>query len=130
MALVLTSCAHGRVGPLPTISNPKDAGSLVIIRPSRLLVAASAFKVTVDGAEVGAVGNGEHLTIPVPAGERIIGVVLTHQWFAREYIQALAVAPGATYHFLLKAGYGADTLKRITVETARKFMAETKPIAP
>ncbi len=74
--LVLAGCtAHGRVGTLPSLPNPEQAAEIVVIREWRFIGGAANLTVTLDGAPMYGISTDEHVIIPVPPGDHVVGVV-------------------------------------------------------
>jgi len=79
--LLLGGCAHGLIAPLPDV--PEGTGATVAIiyysewtaSTGRVEGGSAPVKVTVDGLETLGIGTGEYVMLPLPAGERVIGVI-------------------------------------------------------
>jgi len=113
------------VGTLPNVEGMEHA-QIVIIGPPALFTACS-WIVTVDGADLYAIGNGEHAIIAVPVGERIIGVKFFSSAFRwEENTQTVTTEAGKVYYFRLDPRFGGVVfINRITTETGRELVCKT-----
>ena len=105
--LLLGGCAHGLIAPLPDV--PEGTGATVVIiyysewtTSTGNVEGGVPVKVTVDGRETLGIASGEYVMLPLPAGERVIGVkcgaiedtILLR--LAAETTSYLRIAPGGS----------------------------------
>jgi hypothetical protein len=119
--LALSGCAHGLVGTLPDVANIDGAPQIVVIRPHRFVGAVGKLLVTLDGAELYAIRNGEHVVIRVPPGDRIVGV----KYDGLENTQIVTAQSGQTYYFRLDISSSDAFINRIVDATGRQLVSET-----
>ena len=130
VALLLSGCAHGVLGPLPPV-DPAQAAEIVVIRPSGFVGCGAPLPVTVDGRDAYGLACGEHVVLPVLAGERIIGVKHRTWFVTDENTTALSVAARGRYYLRLDVpGLGGPVLNRITEETGRALVEKTTRLTP
>lgn len=119
--LALSGCAHGLVGTLPDVANIDGPPQIVVIRPQRFVGAVGKLTVTLDGADLYAIRNGEHVVIRVPPGDRIVGV----KYDGLENTQIVTTQPGQTYYFRLDLSSSDAFINRIVDATGRQLVSET-----
>jgi hypothetical protein len=130
VAVVVVAAACSSHGPIRTLTvAPDQAAELTVIRPSRHLQGAgNTWVVAIDEHAVLGIRIGEHATITVPAGDRII---------TSDCVTAFPVVrPGAPLRVTVRAGghhyvtLGACALAEVTETTAVGLMSETRRIGP
>jgi Protein of unknown function (DUF2846) len=119
--LALSGCAHGLVGSLPDVASIDGAPQIVVIRPHRFVGAVGKLTVTLDGADLYAIRNGEHVVIRVPPGDRIVGV----KYDGLENTQIVTAQSGQTYYFRLDISSSDAFINRIVDATGRQLVSET-----
>jgi hypothetical protein len=103
--LTFAGCAaHGRVGVLPTIPDPKQAAEIIVIRDHRFLGAAGTITVVLDGVPVYGIDAGEHVILRVPAGEHVVAA--THS-LAIDRSVMIEAQPGRRYYVRLQPSMGS-----------------------
>ncbi len=128
--VLLAGCAPGYpIGPLPVVPDPGRAATVIFVRPSHFAGAGATITLTIDGVETYELGTGEHVAVPVSAGERIVGL---KTWspnilFSRIYpTQTIQAEPSRTYYFRVEPDGRID---RATEAEGRELVAKTKPVA-
>lgn len=122
-ALIVEGCAtHGRIGALPTIADPKRTAEIVVIRDQRFLSAAGTITVGLDGVPVYGIDAGEHVILPVPAGEHVVAateslaidqsMMLDAQPGRRHYVRLQPMVGSGTVPILVAAPQGEELLTR------------------
>ena len=107
-ALTVEGCStHGRVGALPTISDPKQAAEIVVMRDQRFLSAAGTITVVLDGVPVYGIDAGEHVILRVPAGEHVVAAI-EGLAFTRSIM--LDAQPGRRYYLRLQPIVASGTV--------------------
>jgi hypothetical protein len=103
--LLLGGCAHGLIAPLPDV--PEGTGATVVIiyysewtTSTGNVEGGVPVKVTVDGRETLGIASGEYVVLPLPAGERVIGV----KCGAIEDTILLRLAAGTTSYLRIAPG--------------------------
>jgi len=126
LVLLLTGCAHGVLGPLPT-ADPTQAAEIVVIRPRGFVGCGTALPVTLDGRDAYGLACGEHVVFTVPVGERIVGVKHWTWFVTDENTTAVTVSARSRYYLRLDvSGFGGPLLNRITPEVGERLMRETE----
>lgn len=92
---------HGLLRALPIESG--QAASLTVIRESSPLGAGARKTISVDHEDVLGLGNGEHATIQIPAGERLIEASC-HGGGAGKYVRLRAEA-GRHYYVTTRSAF-------------------------
>ena len=106
--LTVEACStHGPVGALPTISDPRQAAEIIVIRDQRVLSAAGIITVGLDGVRVYGIDAGEHVILPVPAGKH---VVAASESLAIDRSMMLDAQPGRRYYVRLQPMVGDGTV--------------------
>ena len=125
VALAFTGCAHGPLGALPVVDSGR-AAELVIIRPGVFVGCGTSSRIVLDGEKVFALGCHEHVILPVPEGERILGVAY-RTWFVEDVnTTVVTTAAGRRYYFRLDPGYGSPLLNRIPAAEGEKLVGATE----
>jgi len=128
LLLLLAGCASGYlIAAPPTVPDPTRAATVIIVRPATLIGAAVTKTVRIDGVELYELGVGEHVSIRVAPGERIISLKVWDTLFPTrvypsETIQAEA---GRTYYFRVMVG----GLARAADGEGQDLVKETKPVS-
>jgi len=75
-ALLLGGCStYGITGALPAVEEGNSAKVMVIRPAQRMAVSVvGSYPVLIDGIKIYKIGSGQHVSIPVTAGRRIIAV--------------------------------------------------------
>lgn len=121
--LTVEACAtHGRVGAPPTISDPKQAAEVIVMRDQRFLSAAGTITVVLDGVPVYGIDAGEHVILPVPAGKHVVtateslaidrSTVLDAQPGRRYYLRLQPIVASGTVPILVAAPQGEELLAK------------------
>ena len=71
---ILSSCAGTGTKTIPTISSSSGSTTLYFTRPSAYLAGAVLALVTVNGSEIGKLGNGEYIRHIINPGNFTIGI--------------------------------------------------------
>jgi len=130
IALVLAGCAPGYViGPLPVVSEPERAATVVFVRVLQFAAAGATLTITIDGVETYELGTGEHIVVRVPAGEHLVGVkggwdLIVARIHPTHVLQAES---GRTYYFRIDPVPAG--INRTTEAEGRELVAKTKPAA-
>jgi hypothetical protein len=124
--LLLPGCAPGLVGQVPKVADPATAGTLVVIRPWSMAGSTAALRLTLDGAEVYALGPGEHARFPVASGRRTLGAKSYRSYSEHERTHVVQIEPGQTYYFELSPGLNTPALAPLTAEAGQALMTRTK----
>jgi T4 superinfection immunity protein len=119
--ILLTGCTtHGLIRPLAV--EPGASGSLTVIRTWNLVSVGMTYAVSVDHEEIFGIKVGEHATLAVPAGDRLVGVdcgATGEVKYARVKVQ-----PGERY-FAHVTPFVCPPVE-ISEETARPLMERTE----
>ena len=123
-ALTVEGCAtHGRVGALPTISDPKQAAEIIVIRDQRFLGAAATITVVLDGVPVYGIDAGEHVILRVPAGEHVVAATET---LAIDRSIILDAQPARRYYLRLQPTTGSGTVPTpVAASQGEELLART-----
>jgi hypothetical protein len=122
--LFVAACSprgHLRTLPVPA----ERAAKLTVIRLSDIEGAGNTWVVSVDDQEVLGLRSGEHATVTVPAGDRII---------TSDCVRAYITRPGKPLRVRVQVGghhyvtLGACALMEVTEMTAIGLMAESRRI--
>jgi hypothetical protein len=124
-ALTLAGCAaHGRVGTLPTLPDPKLAAEIIVIRDHRFLGAAGTITVVLDGVPVYGIDAGEHVILRVPAGEHVVAashslaidrsIMIDAQAGRRYYVRLQPSMGSGMVPTLVAASQGENLLTKTT----------------
>src|SRR5713101_1093589 len=84
--------------------------------------------ITIDGVETVELGTGEHVTIPIAAGEHLVGVkgVVEITLGRIHKTQAIQAEPGCTDHFRVEHGM----IDRVPETEGRELVAKTTALTP
>ena len=123
-ALTVEGCrTHGRVGALPTISDPKLASEIIVIRDQRFVSAAGTITVVLDGVPVYGIDAGEHLILRVPAGEHVVAAI---ESLAIDRSIMLDAQPGRRYYLRLQPMVGDGTVPiPVTAPQGEELLTKT-----
>jgi len=119
----LTGCA-GFVHELP-LAPGQPTAEITVIRELRFFGGGMTPTVQVDDQDVLALRPGEHATVRVPAGERLLSVSNTDPIAAiingfREQLE-----PGRRYFYMLEPGWGGSHLVPMTEARGERLVKET-----
>jgi hypothetical protein len=129
LALMLAGCAHGLIGELPKVTDPANAAEITIVRPARFVGSGVMNTITLDGRHLYELASGEHVTILVPPGNRVVGVTWRDFYLNRkEQTVALRTEARKSYFLRLDRQGTGISLNRITAETAAELMMDTMPL--
>jgi hypothetical protein len=107
-ALAVEGCVtHGRIGALPTSSDPTQAAKIIEIRKQRFVSAAGTIRIVLDGVPVYGIDGGEHVILRVPAGEHVVAAI---ESLAIKQSIVLDVQPKGRYYLRLQPIVGSGTL--------------------
>jgi hypothetical protein len=107
-ALTVEGCAtHGRVGALPTSSDPTQAAEIIVIRDQRFVSTAGIIRIVLDGVPVYGIDAGEHVILRVPAGEHVVAAI---ESLAIKQSIVLDVQPRGRYYLRLQPIVGSGAL--------------------
>jgi hypothetical protein len=133
VVLLLAGCTtHGRIGALPTISNPTDAAEIVVIREWRYLMGGGNFTISLDGAPLYGIATSEHVVIPVSTGYHVVGVAAKGPGLSEVTVSVQAVAR-QRYYFRVETGSvfsPGPLLLPISANVGEALMAKTTRISP
>jgi hypothetical protein len=76
-AIAISGCAPDSVtlaGKLPPITDPAEAGDVVLIRPRASIADDSSFYINVNQDEIAPIRAGQHTRLKLPAGEHRVAV--------------------------------------------------------
>lgn len=126
----LAGCApfHGALRPLPDVPAGARA-EVTVVRPASFVGAVLSYVVTVDGVEYFAMRSGDHATMPLPAGERIIAVKCNCGW-SPTGMDAIRVTlePGQHYYFSVSPSLRDVAIERLSEERGRQLVKETQSL--
>jgi hypothetical protein len=82
LSLSIVGCATGPIAtsPLPSLTDPKNASEVVVIRKSSIVGATNSYYITLNEQDVFGIKSGEYTTFKVPAGKHTIGVKCFGGW--------------------------------------------------
>ena len=122
LALILTSCAHGKTSSFPTLDNPADNAHVYVIRDNNLLGWGFSLKVALDDAIIARLRSGEYVSFFVKPGFHSLGV--------SKPTVTVPLEKGNTYYFLISADYTSFgfELGRISDQQAEYWLSRTKAI--
>lgn len=128
LAVILAGCSYGgRIGALPVIDDPAMASTVIVIRPWTAEGAATALIITIDGREVYKLGTNEHIVIPIPAGERVIGTKLAG-WPKYRAAVRIQVAPARTYYVFVAPASPLPTVTQLSDADGRDLVQATAEV--
>jgi hypothetical protein len=129
LSVMLSSCAHGVLGPITAVE-PAHAAEIVVIRPRGFVGCGVSLPVTLDGRDAYGVACGEHVILVVPPGERIVGVKHWTWFVTDENTTAVTVVAQQRYYLRLDvSGYGGPVLNRVTPTVGERLMTETERLS-
>jgi hypothetical protein len=127
--LVLVSgCSPGPTGRVAAMS-PAPAARLVAIRESSFTGTTDRYTITVDGADVLALRPGEHATIGIEAGPRVIGVrcLGIAVPMRRHDILSLKAEAGGRYYVQVAPSPDCASIRRLDDAYGLHLMNSTSP---
>jgi len=128
-AFGLAGCAAGELrGPLPVV-DPTTAATVILVRPYQFGGSAGAPSFLVDGVELGDIGPGEHVAIPISPGEHLIAVWVRVLLATDLRASVRIVAePGRTYYLVLATDPGGLMLAEVTPAEGEPLVAKTTAV--
>ena len=126
---ILTGCAPGYlVGPLPVVSDIGQSSTVIFVRPLRPTGVSVTVTITIDGVETVELGTGEHVTIPIAAGEHLVGVkgVVEITLGRIHKTRTIQAEPGRRYHFRIDHAM----LDRVPETEGIELVAKTTALMP
>jgi hypothetical protein len=76
-AIAISGCAPDSVTPagkLPPITDPAEAGDVVLIRPRAFIADETSFYINVDHDDIAPIRSGQHTRLKLPAGEHRVAI--------------------------------------------------------
>jgi len=76
-AIAIWGCAADSVTPagkLPPITNPAEAGEVVLIRPRAFIADETSFYINVNQDDIAPIRSGQHTRLTLPAGEHRVAI--------------------------------------------------------
>jgi hypothetical protein len=76
-AIAISGCASDSVTPagkLPPITDPAEAGDVVLIRPRAFIADETSFYINVNREDIAPIGSGRHTRLKLPAGEHRVAI--------------------------------------------------------
>jgi hypothetical protein len=76
-AIAIWGCAPDSVTPagkLPPITNPAEAGEVVLIRPRAFIADDTSFYINVNQDDIAAIRSGQHTRLKLPTGEHRVAI--------------------------------------------------------
>jgi len=96
LLLIISGCAHGLVGRLPTIDDPDNASEIVFIRECELIRGEGLILISIDEKELFKIGPCQYTAFITQSGQHTIsmrGIILN-------YGLDVDLAPGGKYYYL------------------------------
>jgi hypothetical protein len=116
--LAVTGCAtspiasgeasQGRVMPNEWQAPGPNSGKLVVTRDSGFMGAACSQKIYVDGTAIGSLRSGQTVTVYLPAGEHVTGVMTGGMCGGGSSSASLTMKAGGTKMFRVASGQSGD----------------------
>jgi hypothetical protein len=124
VAALLTSCTtHGLIRTIDVA--PDQAAQLTVIRSYAFVGSARTTAISVDHEDVFGIRAGEHATLKVPAGDRLIGADCTAAGTPKHL--RLKLAPGEHRYVHVRPALTCPPIE-VPEATAVKLIAETEPL--
>ena len=122
LALILASCAHGKIGDFPTLESSPANAKVYVIRDNNLLGWGFSLKVVLDDVIVARLRSGEYVSFYVRPGFHSLGV--------SKPTLTVPFEKGNKYYFLISADYTqfGFELDRLSDQQAELWLTRTKPI--
>jgi hypothetical protein len=76
-AIAISGCAAEPVTPaekLPPITDPAEAGEVVLIRPRAFIADETSFYINVNQDDIALIRSGQHTRLKLPAGEHRVAI--------------------------------------------------------
>lgn len=125
LILMLTGCATGRlIGAAPVVDDMANAATVVVARPFNIFGMSRRPTILIDGKETYDLGPGEHVSMAVAPGERLIGMYIWDIVPVRASVKIQAVA-GRAYYFIMTP---MARLSEVTEAEGRERVADTTPV--
>ena len=114
---------------MPTVSDPKDAAEIVVIRESRFIGSMAILPVTLDGVRIYGLGSGEHAVMAVNPGDHIVGTQYLNIPVGWEDVNVwVRTEPTRSYYFRIDLG-GLPLVNPIAPEVGRMLMSKTTRVS-
>jgi hypothetical protein len=122
LTLLLLSCAHGKTGHFPTVSDTADAAEVFVIRDNNLVGWGFSLKVALDESIIARLRSGEYVSFYVKPGFHSLGI--------SKPSLTVPFAKGEKYYFLIGADYSqfGFEIHRIGNEKGEQWLTKTKPV--
>jgi hypothetical protein len=128
--LLLNACSpYGLTGTLPEVDQGNSA-KIVIIRPPQMKAGGTSYPIHIDGIKAYNINSGQHVSIPVTAGRRVlavrcVGAIATND----EITTPMTLARDEVVYFKLDPTFWTcPDVTRILRDEAIEFMRETTDI--
>jgi hypothetical protein len=130
LCLLLGGCmTSGLTGALPVVEEG-NAAQIIVIRPSHMKAVGTAYPILIDGVKAYNLGSGEHVTIPVTAGRRILAIrCIAATTINDDLTRAVTLTRGEPLYFTLEpAVWTCPTLTPIPPAEATRLTQDTTDI--
>jgi hypothetical protein len=121
VVLLISGCAQGVLGPLPTV-DPTQAGEILVIYPRYHCPKVIEVTVTLDGQDIYHLDCGEHIVFAVPVGDRMVGL----KYWTGHRTTAVTVSAGSRSHLRIDYSSTVLVLKPTMGDVAERLMLLTK----
>jgi len=128
-ASVISGCAPDSVTPagkLPPITNPAEAGEVVLIRPRTFIAEETSFYINVNKEDIAPIRSGQHTRLKLPAGEHRVAIRCYSSlsgWQETALTQPV-VAGQATY-LAIAAHKDCVSVEPVSESEGRKLLSRT-----
>jgi hypothetical protein len=131
-ALLLGGCStYGITGALPAVEEGNSA-KVVVIRPAQRMAVSvvGSYPVLIDGIKIYKIGSGQHVSIPVTAGRRIIAVRCLGAIVTKTDVTVpiTLVRDEAVYFKLEPSNWTCPDVTQIQSDEAKDLMRDTTAI--
>lgn len=132
-ALLLGGCStsYGLTGALPT-GEEGNSARVVVIRPAQRMAGSrvASYPLLIDGVKVYNVRSGEHVSIPLTAGRRLIAVRCLGVFVTKtEVTMPITLARDETVYFKLEPSiWTCPDVTQIQTDEAMGLMRDTTDI--
>ena len=128
--LALSACAPAplALAKLPPVTDPANAGEIVVIRQRAFIADDFSFYLNVDQENVLTIASGQHTRFQLPAGEHRIAIrcyaMLTDSW--KETALTERVLAGQTRYLAVKPKHDCASLDPLPEAEAKRLLPNTR----
>ncbi len=128
-AIAISGCATEPVTPagkLPPITNPAEAGEVVLIRPRAFIADETSFYINVNQDDIAPIRSGQHTRLKLPAGEHRVAIRCYSSlsgW--RETAITQRVAAGQAAYLAIAPHKDCVSVEPVSESEGRKLLSRT-----